>query len=288
MSGPALWWRGARPRTLGASIVAVLVGVAASDGFVPWRAGAAMVVAISLQVGVNYANDLFDGRSGVDTSERLGPPRLVAQGLASEPAVAAAAALSLLVAGAAGIALAVVVDLRLLALGALAILAAVGYSGGPRPYGGLGLGELSVFLFFGLMAVSGTSYVMDRQVGTAAWWAAVPVGLLAVALLVANNLRDIPTDLAAGKRTLAVRLGAPKTRIVFWSLVAGSYLVLISGAAASGLPPTSLVALVSAPLAVRALRSIRGEARELIGALQATAALHAGFGLLLAGGLWLS
>jgi 1,4-dihydroxy-2-naphthoate octaprenyltransferase len=268
--------------------VAVAVGVAASEAMVVWRAIAALVVAVSFQIGVNYANDYFDGLKGVDTPRRLGPPRLVAQALASSRAVALAAGLSFLSAGLAGLALAVVVDLRLLALGVVALLAAVGYSGGPKPYGGLGLGELSVFLFFGLMAVAGTSYVMDRQVGAAAWWASVAIGILAVALLVANNLRDIPTDSASGKRTLAVRLGANRTRHLYLGLLVASYLVVIGAVIAGAFELPTLAVLITFPLAARAGRAISAEGRELIAALQSTAALHAGFGLFLAGGLWLS
>ena len=178
-----------------------------------WRLAAALVVAAGLQIGVNLANDYFDGVRGVDTHERMGPPRLVASGAASPRAVLTAALISLGLAAVCGLALALATTPALiLVVGALALVAALLYSGGPRPYAGLGLGELMVFLFFGLMATCGSAYVMVETVPAAAWWGGVVMGLLAVAVLVANNLRDIPTDEASGKRTLAVRLGDRRTQ----------------------------------------------------------------------------
>ena len=168
------WVAGARPRTLGAGVVPVLVGAAAADTFIAWRFVAALLVAIGLQVGVNFANDYFDGIRGVDTPERVGPARLVASGVASPVAVLVAALVSIGVAGFAGLALALATQpVLILFVGALALVAAFAYSGGPRPYAGLGLGEVMVFLFFGLMATCGTAFVMAETVPAAAWWCGV-------------------------------------------------------------------------------------------------------------------
>ena len=283
-----VWWRGARPRTLGAAIVPVIVGTAAAGQAIAWRTVAALVVALGLQVGVNYANDVADHSRGVDTPERAGPARITATGLASPRAVVAAAGMSFAVAAGAGLALALAVQPWLLTIGAASILAAVLYSGGPRPYAGLGLGEVAVFAFFGLVAVCGTAYVQVEAVPAAAWWSAVMVGLLAVAILVANNLRDIPTDAAAGKRTLAVRLGERGTRVLYAAVVAGAFAAVLGGVAAGGLPTASLLALLALPLAALGARLIatrRG--RGLIAGLQATAGAQLAAGLFLALGLWL-
>jgi 1,4-dihydroxy-2-naphthoate octaprenyltransferase len=290
-----LWWRGARPRTLGAGVVPVLVGAAAAgEGEVAaWRLGAALVVAIGLQVGVNYANDYFDGVRGVDTPARLGPARLVASGSASPRAVLAAALIAIGIAAAAGAALAVATEpLPIFALGALALLATLLYSGGPRPYASLGLGEVMVFLCFGLFATCGTTFVVRGTVTAASWWCGATLGLLAVAILVANNLRDIPTDAAAGKRTLAVRLGERHTRALYGTLVIGAFLTIASGVLAGrldpsiGLPTGCLLGLVAAPLAARPLARVqRARGPELVAVLTATAAVHAATGLLLALGL---
>ena len=291
-----VWWRGARPRTLGAGLVPVLVGTAAAGEVIPWRFGAAAIVAAGLQIGVNFANDYFDGVRGVDTSERLGPPRLVASGAASARAVAVAALASLAIAAVAGLALALATaPVLILVVGALALVAAVLYSGGPRPYAGLGLGEAMVFLFFGLMATCGTAFVMVETVPAAAWWSGAALGLLAVAILVANNLRDIPTDAAGGKRTLAVRLGSARTRTLYRLFVAGAFVVVGVGALAfiaspsAGLTQWSLLALAAWPLAIRPMEAVgHAESRDLIPVLVGTAVVHAAFGLLLAAGLLLS
>jgi 1,4-dihydroxy-2-naphthoate polyprenyltransferase len=208
------WAAGTRPRTLPASLVPVVVGTGVAlgqDGAVWWRAVLAALVALLLQIGVNYSNDYSDGVRGTD-EDRVGPLRLVGS-KAAEPRQVLAAALGCLFAAAvAGLALAVVTTLWLLLVGAAAILAAWFYTGGKNPYGYRALGELSVFVFFGLVAVVATVYVQTEDLPWEAWAAAVPVGLLACALLVANNLRDIPTDSASGKRTLAVVLGDRRTR----------------------------------------------------------------------------
>ena len=201
---------GARPRTLPASVSPVLVGtgVAAAEGTVTaWRALAAMVVALALQVGTNYANDYSDGRRGTD-AHRAGPLRLTASGLVAPALVLRAAAIAFAVAAVAGLALAVAVDLRLLVVGAACIAAGALYTGGPKPYGYAGFGELAVLVFFGFVATAGSAYVQLERLTGLAGLAAIPVGLLACALLVANNLRDVDTDAASQKLTLAVRLGA--------------------------------------------------------------------------------
>ena len=284
-----LWWKGARPRTLGASIIPVLVGAAAAGHATVLRTVGALVVSIALQVGVNYANDYFDGVRGVDSAERVGPVRLTATGLASPRAVAVAAGLCFAVAAAVGSALALATNPALLLVGVGAVAAAILYSGGPRPYAGLALGELSVFGFFGLAATVGTAYVEAERVTATAWWAAVPVGLLAVAILMANNIRDIATDAASGKRTLAVRVGDDAARTLYRVVLVGAFLAIALGVLAGGLPTFGLLPLLAAPLALRPLRlagTARGQA--LVPLLLGTATLHAATGLLLALGLWLA
>ena len=296
MSSVAVWWRGARPRTLGLSVVPVLVGVAAAGHVVAWRLVAALVVAAGLQIGVNLANDYFDGVRGVDTHERTGPQRLVASGAASPRAVLTAALVSLGLAAVCGLALALSTSpVLILAVGALALGAALLYSGGPRPYAGLGLGELMVFLFFGLMATCGSAYVMVETVPAAAWWGGVVMGLLAVAVLVANNLRDIPTDETGGKRTLAVRLGDRRTRMLYRTCVVGAFVTIVVGVVAFivdgsvGLTQWGLFGLIAWPLTIRPFERVRAATgRDLVPVLTGTAALHAACGLSLALGLALS
>jgi 1,4-dihydroxy-2-naphthoate octaprenyltransferase len=289
----AIWWRGARPRTLGAGLAPVAVGASAAGHVVPWRLAAAVVVALGLQVGVNFANDFFDGTLGVDTHERMGPPRLTQSGSASPGAVLIVALVCLGLAGVCGLALALATSpVLVLSIGALALLAALLYSGGPRPYAGLGLGELMVFLFFGLMATCGTAYVMIETVPAAAWWGGIAMGFLAVAILVANNLRDIPTDAASRKRTLAVRIGDARTRRLYRTAVVLAFLTVIAGVVVflidetAGLTQWGLVALAAWPLAIRPMERVgSASGRELIPVLTATALTHAAFGLLLSLGL---
>jgi 1,4-dihydroxy-2-naphthoate polyprenyltransferase len=293
VTAPAIWWLGARPRTLGAGLVPVAVGTAAAGEVVWWRLVAALLVAAGLQVGVNYANDYFDGVRGVDTRERLGPPRLVASGMASAGAVLIAALASLALAAVAGLALAVATaPIPILLVGALALLAAVLYSGGPRPYAGLGLGELMVFAFFGLMATCGTAFVMVETVPAAGWWCGAVMGFLAVAILVANNLRDIPTDAASGKRTLAVRLGDGRTRRLFRTCVVAAFATIVAGVVVfladerAGLTQWGLFGLAAWPVAIRPMERVgAATGRDLIPVLTGIAATHAACGLLLALGL---
>lgn len=230
------WIEGARPRTLPATIAPVLAGSGVawfSGGFVPVLAGLALVVALALQVGVNYANDYSDGIRGTD-SDRVGPLRLVGSGLVAPKRVRAAAFVCFAVSAVAGLATVWLTGhWWLLVIGAAAIAAAWLYTGGPRPYGYLGLGELFVFVFFGLVAVGGTVYVQLGSVPASGWWTAVTVGALACAILVANNLRDLETDRLAGKLTLATRLGDRGTRSFFVGLVLLSTVGVIGVAATS-------------------------------------------------------
>jgi len=284
------WIDGARPRTLPAALapVAVGTGVAAAEGTViGWRALAALFVALALQVGVNYANDYSDGIRGTDT-DRVGPFRLVGSGAARPTTVKGAAWACFAAAAVVGLALAAVTTWWLIAVGLAAIGAAWFYTGGSRPYGYRALGELAVFVFFGLVAVIGTSYVQLERVTWLAVLAAVPVGLLACALLVANNLRDIPTDGPAGKRTLAVLLGDRASRRLYASLLILSFLFAVLIAVLR--TPWALLALGAAPLAVRPIRATwsGADGRELIPVLKDTARLQLGYGLLLALGFTLS
>ncbi|WP_107764483.1 1,4-dihydroxy-2-naphthoate polyprenyltransferase [Nocardioides terrigena] len=235
MASPSDWLAGARPRTLPAAVAPVLAGTGVAayvDGAVWWKALLALVVSLALQVGVNYANDYSDGIRGTD-ADRVGPMRLVGSGTASPGAVKAAAFAAFGVAAVAGLVLAATTAWWLVAVGLVCVLAAWFYTGGSRPYGYLGLGEVMVFVFFGLVAVVGTTYVQTETFEWAALYAAVGVGALACAILVANNLRDIPTDVEAGKRTLAVKLGAERTRGLYALLVLAAALAVVAVAAAT-------------------------------------------------------
>jgi 1,4-dihydroxy-2-naphthoate polyprenyltransferase len=286
------WVEAARPRTLPAAVAPVLVGTAAADR-VPGdldvtRFGLALLVALALQVAVNFANDYFDGVEGVDTPDRTGPRRAVASGLVTPGQMRTATGVALVVAAGAGLALAVLVGWELLLVGLLAILATLGYSGGRKPYASIGLGEVAVFVFFGLVATVGSQYVQDERIALLAVVASVPVGFVAVALLVVNNLRDIPTDTVAGKRTLAVRLGEDTTRLLFQALLGGAlaFLVPVAAHAGSGWPLLGFLAL---PMAVRAMNLVwrRPLGPELVPALETTGRLHLALGVLLAAGLLL-
>ena len=288
-SGAKLWVLGARPRTLGVGVTPVIVGTAAAQHATALRTIGCLLVALGLQVGVNYANDYSDGKRGVDTASRVGPVRLTASGLKAPRAVATAALISFGVSGVAGLLVARAAGWWLLALGAFAILAAVLYSGGPKPYASAGLGELSVFAFFGLLATAGTTYVQAGHVGPRAWWSAVSMGLLAVAVLVANNLRDIPTDTAVGKRTLAVRIGDQATRALYRTAVAAALILPLLGWLAGQMPAGALLALAAIPLAAGPMKTV-GYARgpELVRVLLGTVLMLVQFGVFLAIGLWLS
>jgi 1,4-dihydroxy-2-naphthoate octaprenyltransferase len=266
--------------------VVVGTAVAGADGHVIWwRAAAALVVAVALQVGTNYANDYSDGIRGTD-DRRVGPVRLVASGLKPPAQVKAAALSAFALAGLAGLALAAAAGWWLLAVGAASMAAGWFYTGGPRPYGYAGYGELFVFVFFGLVATAGTAYLQLGRLTALAALAAVPVGLLAVALLVVNNLRDIPGDTASGKRTLAVKVGADATRKLYAFCVLGPFALLFAIAA---LRPGALLALAALPVAVPPVRRVlRGtQGAGLVPVLVATGKTQLAFGLLLALGIWI-
>jgi 1,4-dihydroxy-2-naphthoate octaprenyltransferase len=244
----------------------------------------ALVVSVSLQVGVNYANDYSDGIRGTDRT-RVGPVRLVGQGLAPARRVRGAAILAFAVAAVAGVWLvAMSGHWWLLGVGAASIAAAWLYTGGPRPYGYIGLGEIFVFIFFGLVPVLGTLYVQTSSIDVTAVLAAVGVGALACAILVTNNLRDIPTDSAAGKRTIAVRLGDRRTRTLFVTLIATAYAVVV---VMGSIQPWILLGLVSAPWAIGPVRIVRGGAvgPDLIPALVKTGRLVIAYAVALTVGL---
>jgi 1,4-dihydroxy-2-naphthoate octaprenyltransferase len=250
----AQWIEGARPRTLPAAISPVVAGTAVAvlaHSAVWWKALLALVVALALQVAVNYANDYSDGVRGTD-DDRVGPLRLVGSGAAPAARVRAAAFASFFVAGVAGLALAATTAWWLVVVGALAIAAAWFYTGGSRPYGYRGLGEAGVFVFFGLVAVLGTTYVQTRDVAIGAVWVACGVGALACAILVANNLRDITNDALAGKRTLAVVLGDGATRRLFVLLhLAAAGCAVLAAGAMSWWALLALLCLAPSAVAVR-------------------------------------
>jgi 1,4-dihydroxy-2-naphthoate octaprenyltransferase len=302
------WVLGARPRTLPAALVPVVVGTAAAHPWsgavtttgprIPswWCALGALVVALAIQVGTNYANDYSDGIRGTD-ERRVGPLRLVGSGLVPADSVKRAAALSFAVAAVVGLGLAWATSWWVLVVGAACLAAGWFYTGGPRPYGYVGLGELFVFVFFGLVATVGTFYVQTLEVGRpVVWLAAALVGLLATALLLANNLRDIDTDAVTGKRTLAVRVGrragghlyvacvlVPFAATVLWAL--GSFVsVGDPWRSAAALLPLAALGLVVAPV-----RTVSSDAtgRALLPVLAQTGRLQLVFGVLLAGSLWL-
>ncbi|MEV7965079.1 1,4-dihydroxy-2-naphthoate polyprenyltransferase [Sphaerisporangium sp. NPDC088356] len=287
MATPAQWLAGARPRTLPAAVVPVAVGTGVAvwyGGAVWWRALLALFVALILQVGVNYANDYSDGVRGTD-EDRVGPLRLVGSRVAAPRSVLAAALGCFLAAAVAGLVLVVVTGAWwLLLVGALAIAAAWFYTGGSRPYGYRALGEISVFVFFGLVAVAGTTYVQMERLPWPAVAAAVPVGLLACALLVVNNLRDVVTDGPAGKRTLAVVLGDARTRVLYSACLLLPFAIAL---ALAFVRPFTLLTVLALPLALGPVKAVRGggNGRALIATLQQTGRLQLVFGLLFTIGL---
>jgi 1,4-dihydroxy-2-naphthoate octaprenyltransferase len=323
-TGWRLWVAGARPRTLPAAIVPVLVGTAAAasfglgavpeggwlnasgaavsdsgllscsfggplKGIILWRFLAAAIVALAIQVGTNYANDYSDGVKGTDTEARVGPIRLVGSGLASPSSVKRAAFLSFGVAAVAGLTLAAAVGWWLILVGLVCFAAGWFYTGGPRPYGYAGLGEVFVFVFFGLVATVGSTYVQIGKVTGVSVGCAVAVGFLATALLVINNLRDIPTDTVAGKRTLAVKLGDRRTRILYVVLMVAPYLIIpvVCGLGGRPLGAMSLFAIIFAnPPILKVLQGATGPA--LIKVLGETGRVQLIFGVLLSLGLYLS
>src|SRR6478609_3648300 len=291
------WIAGARPRTLPAAVVPVLVGTAAAagmdgqldglKGLVVWRFVAALVVSLALQIGVNYANDYSDGVRGTD-DVRVGPMRLVASGTKAAGAVKRAAFLSFGVAAVAGLALAAATSWWLIVVGLASIAAAWFYTGGPRPYGYAGFGELFVFVFFGVVATTGSAFVQIERITPLTLTASIPVGMLAVALLVVNNLRDIPGDTESGKRTLAVRLGDRRTRILYTALMFLPFVATPFIAGLSGRPIAAfalfVVVFVNKPV-LQVLQGAKGPA--LIPVLGATGRVQLLFGIAFSVGLFI-
>jgi 1,4-dihydroxy-2-naphthoate octaprenyltransferase len=289
-----LWLMAARPRTLPAAIAPVLVGTAAAVERVDdIRVGAfiaALVGSIFIQIGTNLANDYSDARRGADTADRLGPVRVTSSGLVAPRRVLIATWIAFAVAVAAGIYLATVAGVVILIVGAASILAGVLYTGGPRPYGYAGLGELFVFLFFGLVAVNGSYYVQLERLDWLPFGLSVAVGCLATAILVVNNVRDVDTDRRAGKMTLAVRLGRQRTRNLYATLIGAAFVAVPVTLLATNSSGWGLLMLFSAPLVDRPLRAVmtRTDGPALNGALAGTGALLAAFSALLALGLLLA
>ncbi|MEU5860655.1 MULTISPECIES: 1,4-dihydroxy-2-naphthoate polyprenyltransferase [unclassified Nonomuraea] len=287
MATPGQWIAGARPRTLPNAVVPVMVGtgVAVGDGgFVWWRAVLALLVALSLQIGVNYANDYSDGIRGTD-DQRVGPMRLVGSRAATPRQVLTAALGCFAVAAVLGLVLVVVTRAWwILLVGVACIAAAWFYTGGKRPYGYRGLGELAVFVFFGVVPVMGTAYVQTEQLSWTAFLASIPVGLLSCSMLVVNNLRDVQTDGTSGKRTLAVVLGAERTRALYVLCQVVPFVVALAMIAVT---PWAALAALAAPLAVTPIRTVLGKAvgPALIAVLQQTGKLQMAYGLLFAVGL---
>jgi 1,4-dihydroxy-2-naphthoate polyprenyltransferase len=286
-----LWLVAARPRTLPAAISPVLVGTALAGSEDVFRAlpfVAALIGSVFIQIGTNLSNDYSDARRGADTEDRLGPVRVTAGGLMPPKRVLVGTYVAFGIAVAAGLYLAAVAGWQLLVVGAASILAGVLYTGGPRPYGYEGLGELFVFLFFGIVAVVGSYFVQTEDLRWEAFALAVPVGLLAAAILMVNNIRDIDTDRRAGKRTLAVKLGRERARRLFGAMVVSSFAVL-PGLVAP-LSPWVLLALAATPLVPPLLRTVstRTDGVALNQALAGAGRLLAVFSLLLAVGVLLS
>jgi 1,4-dihydroxy-2-naphthoate polyprenyltransferase len=272
-------------------VAPVLVGtaLAATQGtFKPLTFVAAMLGALFIQVGTNLSNDYSDARRGADTEDRLGPVRVTAGGLVPPRQVLVATYVTFALAVLVGLYLVYVAGPELLLVGGASILAGVLYTGGPRPYGYEGLGEVFVFTFFGLVAVAGSYYVQAEELPWEAFAFAVPVGLLAAAILVVNNVRDLETDRRAGKRTLAVRLGRPRTRTLFGLMVYAAYVVVVAMGIAWS--PWALIPLVSVPLAVGLVRLVRTHADgpTLNEALGRTGLLQLGFCVLLSAGILLA
>ncbi|GAB3204834.1 1,4-dihydroxy-2-naphthoate polyprenyltransferase [Marinactinospora thermotolerans] len=283
------WVAGARPRTLPNSIVPVAVGTGVALGSgaaVWWKAALAMVVALALQIGVNYANDYSDGIRGTDT-DRVGPVRLTATGLAAPRRVFTAAWACFAVAAVTGLVLVATSSWWLLLVGAAAIVAAWFYTGGRTPYGYRALGEVSVFVFFGLVAVVGTVFVQVGSVPWQGWVASVPIGLLSCSVLVINNLRDIPTDTATGKRTLAVVLGDAGTRRLYLACVVGAFVLALVTAVAA---PWAALVLLAAPLVIAPCRRVLSgqQGRDLVLGLGETGRAQLAFGVLYTVGLALA
>jgi 1,4-dihydroxy-2-naphthoate polyprenyltransferase len=288
-----LWLVAARPRTLPAAVAPVLVGTALAQHegtFHALRFACALVGSVFIQVGTNLANDYSDARRGADTEDRLGPVRVTAGGLMPPRRVLVGTWVAFGIAVAAGAYLVAVAGWQLLLVGAASIAAGVLYTGGPRPYGYEGLGEAFVFLFFGVVAVAGSYYVQVEELEWGAFALSAPIGLLAAAILVVNNVRDVDTDRRAGKMTLAVRLGRPRARRLYAAMVGLAFVAPVAILAAGGLSAWILLALLAAPLAPPPIRTVgtRTDGASLNAALAGTGRLLAVYSLLLSGGILLS
>jgi 1,4-dihydroxy-2-naphthoate polyprenyltransferase len=293
LSPARVWWLAVRPATLAASVAPVLAGTAVAvheGGARPWAGIAALVIALAIQIGVNFANDYSDFVRGADTPRRIGPLRAAASGVVAPERVKWAAIASFGVAGAIGLILSLATDWRLLMVGAVCLLAAWLYTGGPRPYGYLGLGELFVFVFFGLVATVGTVYVEELRVTPLAILAGCGIGFLATAILILNNLRDIETDAAAGKRTLATRIGRGPTLFLLLVVVSAAFaipIVILATRLAGVLIMLMHFGIPIAAVPVRTAFATRS-APELVGALKRMAAAELAYALLMTVGLLLS
>jgi 1,4-dihydroxy-2-naphthoate polyprenyltransferase len=286
-----VWLLAARPATLPAAVVPVLVGsaVGAAQGqFRPTTFVAVLVAALLIQIGTNLANDYFDFRKGADTGTRLGPVRVTQGGLLPADAVWRGSLVAFALAGLVGLYLVAVGGWPIVVIGLLSISAGVLYTGGPWPLGYHGLGDLFAFVFFGVVAVTGTAYLYTHVFGRDAFWVSMPVALLVTAILVVNNLRDIDTDRAVGKRTLAVRIGRRGTRLEYLLLVAGAFLVPLGRWLAGSASIWFWLPWLTLPLAVRLVRRVWSEeGRRLNRVLVGTGQLHLTFGALLAASLLL-
>ncbi len=284
------WVLASRPATLPAAAAPVIVGsaLAGAAGVFRWDAFVIILFsALAIQVGVNFANDLADAQKGTDTEARIGPTRAVATGLLSAADMKRGIMIAFGVAAIAGVYLIWLAGWVILAIGIISIIAALAYTNGPIPYGYYGLGELFVFVFFGLVATVGTRYVYDRTAPADAWVSAIAMGLLAAAILVANNVRDSDTDRVAGKRTLAVMVGREPARWLYAVMVLGSFTVVAAAVRVGVLPTWSLLTLLALPLTVRPIRTIFAETAgpPLIRVLKVTARLQLVFAALLAAGV---
>ena len=277
------WIVGARVKTLPAAVAPVLIGTSYAEKINWGNALLALLVSLFLQIAVNFANDYSDGVRGTDT-HRIGPVRLVASGLASASSVKLAALISCLIAAIAGLVLAINISPWLLAVGAAAIWAAWGYTGGKKPYGYFGFGELSVFIFFGLVATVGSYYIQTEQFNWQIFLLSMPVGTLSCAILAINNLRDLPQDKLVGKRTMAVRIGEKNTRVFFMLLLVTAQLTAL---VAAGINPLALITLICAPITYRVIKQVLDGAvgSDLIEVLSKTAKLQLLMAILLAAAL---
>lgn len=287
---PNPWIMAARPATLPAAVGPVLIGASSA-----WRDGdfalfpfvVVLFCALAIQVGVNYANDLADAEKGADTEARIGPVRAVSAGMITPGDMRRGIAIAFGLAALGGVYLIWYAGWPIFVIGVVSIIAALGYTNGPIPYGYYGLGELFVFVFFGLVATAGTRYVFSPSVPAAVWTGGIVMGLLAAAILEANNIRDIDTDRDAGKRTLAVMVGRDRARTLYVATVVGAFVVILFGSLVGWLPFMCLIALIVAPLTVPLIQTIRTETAgpPLIGVLKGTAQVQLFTGLLLALGI---